>query len=160
MNICGVHTSCGIISMACVNLGMEICYKAENMYIVGILTGPCEPSLAELNHYMQPLMDDMVVAWERGIHFSRTSLYPTGCFAIAASIDNLPAAQKASGLASHSSHFFCTTDFWVWTLHDKHKLHEYAQWRHTTTSSEQEKIFHLHGVCWSELWQLPYWASL
>ncbi|KAF8588137.1 hypothetical protein K439DRAFT_1645631 [Ramaria rubella] len=159
--------------MACVSLGTEICYKAENMYIVGLITSPREPSLAELNHYMRPLMDDMVVTWERGIHFSRTSLYPTGCFtrsAIAASVNNLPAAQKASGLASHGSHFNCTvcqcwhqstlgkTDFWVWTLRDKHKLREYAtQWRDTTTSSEQEKIFHLHGVRWSELWRLSYW---
>ncbi|KAF8573647.1 hypothetical protein K439DRAFT_1624920 [Ramaria rubella] len=52
MNIRGACTSCGIISMACVNLGMEICYKAENMYISGTITSPCEPSLAELNHYM------------------------------------------------------------------------------------------------------------
>ncbi|KAF8592255.1 hypothetical protein K439DRAFT_1286570, partial [Ramaria rubella] len=56
MNIRGARTSCGIISMACVNLGKEICYKAENMYIVGIITSPHEPSLTELNHYMQPLM--------------------------------------------------------------------------------------------------------
>ncbi|KAF8573362.1 hypothetical protein K439DRAFT_1650019 [Ramaria rubella] len=143
MNICGARTSCSIISMACVNLGTEICHKAENMYIMGIITGPHEPSLAELNHYI-------------GIHFSRTSLYT--CSAIAASINNLPAARKASRLASHGSHFYCTTDFWMWTLHDKHKLREYAtQWRDVTTSTKQEKIFHLHGVRWSELWQLSYW---
>ncbi|KAF8579240.1 hypothetical protein K439DRAFT_1648539 [Ramaria rubella] len=141
MDIRGACTSCGIISMACVNLGTEICYKAENMYISGTITSPCEPSLAELNHYI-------------GIHFSRTSLYPTGRFtrsAIAASINDLPAARKASVLASHSSHFYCTTDFWAWTLHDKHKLCEYAtQRRDVTTSnfSEQGKIFHLHRVHW------------
>ncbi|KAF8586401.1 hypothetical protein K439DRAFT_1646267 [Ramaria rubella] len=158
MNICGARTSCSIISMACVNLGMEICYKAENMYIVGIITSPHEPSLTELNHYMQPLMDDMVVAWERGIHFSRTSLYLMGRFthsAIAVSINDLPAAWKASGLAGHS--MLALMNPWVWTLCDKHKLCEYAtQWRDTTTSSKQEKIFHLHGVCWSELWRLSY----
>jgi hypothetical protein len=41
---------------------------------------------------------------------------------------------------------------------DKAMLREYAeQWRDTATSAQREKLFKEHGVCYSELWQLPYW---
>lgn len=30
-------------------------------------------------------------------------------------------------------------------------------WRDALTSTEQEKLFKDHDVCWSELWRLPYW---
>ena len=78
MNIRSPSTSCGIISMACLNLPPEIRYKPENMYLAGIIPGPKELQLTELNHYLEPLMDDMSESWEKGIHFSRTAIYPTG----------------------------------------------------------------------------------
>jgi hypothetical protein len=173
MNIRGARTSCGIISMACINLDMEICYKPENMYIAGIIPGPREPTLSELNHYMRPLMDDMVVAWEKGVHFSRTALHPTGRLtrsAVAASVNDLPAARKAAGFAGHSSHFYCSvcqcwhrstigkTDFSAWMPRNKDELREHAtRWRDATTSAEQEKLFNMYGIRWSEFWRLPYW---
>ena len=52
MTICGASTSSGIIAAACLNLPLEIRYKPENMYLAGVITGPKEPRLTELNHYM------------------------------------------------------------------------------------------------------------
>jgi hypothetical protein len=108
LHIRGASTSCGIISCACLNLPLAICYKPENMYLAGIIPGPREPHLTDLNHYMRPLMDDMVVSWERGYHFSRTPSCPNGHTnrsAIAAVICDLPAAHKTAQLAPPTSHF-------------------------------------------------------
>ena len=70
-NIEGNHqrnatTSCGIISCACLNLPPDIRYKPENMYLAGIIPGPLEPSGDQLNHFLEPLIEDMVESWERG----------------------------------------------------------------------------------------------
>ncbi|KIP01753.1 hypothetical protein PHLGIDRAFT_38447, partial [Phlebiopsis gigantea 11061_1 CR5-6] len=50
----------GMIVMACLNIPPEIRYKPENLYLVGIIPGPEEPALERLNHYMRPLISDLV----------------------------------------------------------------------------------------------------
>jgi hypothetical protein len=57
MTIRGASTSSGIIAAACLNLPLEIRYKPENMYLAGVIPGPKEPRLMELNHYMRPVVD-------------------------------------------------------------------------------------------------------
>ena len=57
MRIRGATTSAGIISLACLNLPLDVRYKPENMYL-SIIPGPKEPHLTEVNHYIRPLMDD------------------------------------------------------------------------------------------------------
>jgi hypothetical protein len=61
MSIHGASMSCGIILCACLNHPLEIWYKPENMYIAGIF-GPKEPHLEQLNHYIRPFMDSMVIS--------------------------------------------------------------------------------------------------
>ncbi|KAF8574710.1 hypothetical protein K439DRAFT_1649726 [Ramaria rubella] len=152
--------------MACLNLPPEICYKPENMYIAGIINSPGEPHLTDLNHYMQPLVDDMELSWDRGVHFSKTAMFPTGRMtrsAIAAVVCDLPAARKAAQLSSHSSHFYCSicrTDFDVWEQHDVAVLRQNAiQWKSAPTAKDHDRLFAAHGVHWSELWCLPYWDT-
>ncbi|KIJ29534.1 hypothetical protein M422DRAFT_85357, partial [Sphaerobolus stellatus SS14] len=58
--------------MACLNLPLDICFKAENMYIAGIIPGPEEPHKTALNHYLRPLIDDLVVSYTKGVYFSKT----------------------------------------------------------------------------------------
>ncbi|KAF8592802.1 hypothetical protein K439DRAFT_1643569 [Ramaria rubella] len=150
--------------MVCLNLPPEIS---------GIINGPGEPHLTDLNHYMRPLVDDMELSWDRGVHFSKTAMFPTGHMirsAIAAVVCSLPAARKAAQLSSHCSHFYCSvcqcvhkttrgrTDFDVWERHDVAVLRQYAmRWRSAPTAKDQDRLFAAHGVCWSELWRLPYW---
>ena len=43
MCVHGATTSCGLLSMVCLNLPPEICYKAKNMYVAGIIPGPHLP---------------------------------------------------------------------------------------------------------------------
>ncbi|KIM64205.1 hypothetical protein SCLCIDRAFT_81884, partial [Scleroderma citrinum Foug A] len=45
-------TSCGVISCACLNLPLGICYKPENMFLAGIMPGPNEPPGDQLNHFL------------------------------------------------------------------------------------------------------------
>ncbi len=70
MCIRGASTSSGVIAMACLNLPVDIRYKPENIYISGIIPGPKEPSLTEINHFIAPLVDDLKAAWDRGVVFS------------------------------------------------------------------------------------------
>ena len=78
MSMQGATMSSGIISMACLNLPLDIRYKPENMYLAGIIPGPKLPLLENLNHYIRPLIDDLVASWDRGIWFSKTANYPNG----------------------------------------------------------------------------------
>lgn len=170
----GASTSCGIIAGACLNLPPDIRYKPENMYLA-IIPGPNEPHLTELNHYMRPLIDDLLVAWERGVRYSRTACHPTGRdtrSAMALDVCDLPAARKVSGAAGHGSHFYCTvchcyhqstlgrTDVHssAWNPRDPRTLRSHAEaWRDAPSADAQKKLFQANGLRWSELWRLPYW---
>jgi hypothetical protein len=145
------------------------------MYLAGIIPGPSEPSGDELNHFLDPVVDDMVESWERGIRYCRTALHARGRItrsAIACLVCDLPAARKAAQLAGPTSHFYCTachcwhkstsgrTDIESedWGLRDKSEVRQYAElWKNAGTSAERNKLFVSHGVRWSTLWRLPYW---
>ncbi|KAI0634151.1 hypothetical protein C8Q77DRAFT_1173032 [Trametes polyzona] len=143
------------------------------MYLAAIIPGPSEPHLTDLNHYIAPVIDMFVDAWDRGIHHSRTALHSDGRVsrsAIAAAVMDLVAARKTSQLASHSSHFFCHVcscyhqsqrgrhDFETWTRRDVKEMRRHAeQWRDAGSRRERDQLFKANGVRWSELWRLPYW---
>ena len=78
VRIRGETTSCGVISCACLNLPLGICYKPENMFLAGIVPGPNELPSDQLNHFLEPLIDEMVESWERGISFNCTALHLSG----------------------------------------------------------------------------------
>jgi hypothetical protein len=95
MTIRGASTSSGIIAAACLNLPLEICYKPENMYLAGVIPGPREHRLTELNHYMCPVIDQLSDSWEWGVRFTRTANHPNGHdshSAIAIAVCDLPGA--------------------------------------------------------------------
>ena len=173
MWIQGARTSCGLISMACLNLLYEIYYQSENMYMAGIIPSPKEPSLMELNYYLKPVIDDLATLWKTGFHYSKTALYSSShtvhCTIIAAVIDLL-AACKTSQLAPVTSYFYCSicqchhldtlgrTDYEKWELHDSKELQQHVEkWKNPSTLKDQEDIFKSHGIHWSEMWHLPYW---
>lgn len=172
MRIRGASTSCGLISLVCLNLAPEIRYKPENMYVC-IIPGPKEPSLTELNHYMRPIINHFVQGWDRGIHFSRTALRPHGRearYAIAAAVMDLRAARQASGLAQSMSLHHCSvcmchgketlgsTDWKNWSPRDHQELRKQADnWRIASSIKDQEEIFNKYGTRYSELNRLNYW---
>jgi hypothetical protein len=168
----GNHNSIGVISLANLNLPQSIRYLPEHIFPAGIIPGPHEPILEELNHFTRPVIDKLEIAWKRGIHISRTASRPEGAVveaAIALSINDLPAARKVSGCAGHGSHFYCTvcsgkardtlynTEL-KWKTRDITEMRRQAEaWRDAETLGDRKKIFKDHGVRWSEFWRLPYW---
>lgn len=185
MRVRGPSTSVGIIALACLELPVDIRYKPEHMYLVGIIPGPTEPSLTQLNHYTNPIITDMLTGWHKGFWLTRTALKPEGRMArtvIAIVVCDLPAARKTAQLASSTSKIFCSVcDCWDvrdeagnivkdwqllrgrhdcdrWQIRDVKAMRSAAErWRDAKTVAEQGQIFSEYGVRWSPLWRLPYW---
>lgn len=168
----GKHTSiCGIY-LVCLNLPIHLRYRMENIFLLGVVPGPHEPSTHEVNHLLRPLVDDLLYLWDHGIYLTQTSKFPFGrrirC-ALIPIISDLPAARRVAGLGGHSASYFCSEcllkledindldiDSWKSRTFEEHCSHAKA-WRDAQTQSERTKIFRDYGSKWSELLRLPYW---
>ena len=107
----GKKSSVGLISVVCLNLPPSMRYKPENMFLAGVIPGPKEPPLTTLNHYLEPLIDNLVDFWQIGINFSRTLNCPAGRLircALLVVVCDLPAARKTAGFASSAHEHFCS----------------------------------------------------
>ncbi|KAJ7605473.1 hypothetical protein DFH06DRAFT_978665, partial [Mycena polygramma] len=71
MRIRGNSDKLGILSAAILGLKEDKRYKAEYIY-TSIISGPDGPKLEQTNAYLKPIIDDAVMAWNRGIHISST----------------------------------------------------------------------------------------
>ena len=168
----GKKASSGAIYMICLNLPPEIRYKPENMFLVGIIPGPHEPSLHQINHLLRPLVDDLLIAWHDGIRLSRTALHPTGrtvrC-AVVPLVCDLPAARQMAGYAPCISMNCCSycllklqeidnfdESTWLRMSWEEH-LSIAMQWRDAPSEAARCALYDKHGVRWSELLRLPYW---
>ena len=169
----GKKVSTGGIYMVCLNLPPEHRYRIENMFLVGIVPGPTEPSLHEINHLLRPLVDDLVDFWRPGVWYTSTPAFPGGrrirC-AVVPLICDLPAARKMAGFASYSTlKFFCSfcnlhrddinnLNVEVWGTRDANVHRAMAEaWRDAESEEERERIFEMHGIRYTELLRLPYW---
>ncbi|KAJ3575942.1 hypothetical protein NP233_g765 [Leucocoprinus birnbaumii] len=170
----GKSASAGVLAMVCLSLPPELCYKRENIYLVGIIPGPKQPAGDALNPYLTPLIDTLVQCYEQGTWFTRTFEYPAGRRskeALVPNIDDLPASRKISGSASHSARRFCSLCYLLkadinnidrtskaWSPVTEVVYRESAEkWRHATSKSSQAKLYKELGVRWSELLRLRYW---
>ncbi|KAJ3554676.1 hypothetical protein NM688_g2988 [Phlebia brevispora] len=165
--------SVGAVYLVCLNLPPQLRYRMENVFLAGIIPGPHELSLEQLNHFLAPLVDEMLTLWHRGVYLSRTAVCITGRLIKAAIIPlmcDLPALRKVAGFAAFSSkqHFcsFCRLPKTEINNLDRPTWHQRSwaehldiatQWRDASTSKEREDIFEMHGLRWSELLRLPYW---
>ena len=110
MQIHGTTTSCSLLFMVCLNLPPDICNKPENMYVAGIIPSPHLPKETQINHYLQPLINDLKVLWCREVKYLWTVSYSEGCMthsAITIAVMDLPAAQSATQLAHPPAHIYC-----------------------------------------------------
>ena len=55
----GAHNSIGSITLICLNLPPEKRYKLENIFLFGVIPGPKEPSLEQVNHLLLPLVKEL-----------------------------------------------------------------------------------------------------
>jgi hypothetical protein len=169
----GKKSSVGLISAVCLNLPPSMRYKPENMFLFGVIPGPKEPPLTSLNHYLKPLVDDLMEFWETGVKFSRTCSYKAGRLvrcALLLLVCDLPAARKAAGFASAAHEHFCSVCHCTRSQHGYGHL-DYDMWQKRTNSEcrsfassfqaakdeeTRAELFKQSGIRWSELLRLPY----
>lgn len=171
--IAGKARSVGAIYLVCLNIPPSMRFSHENICLLGIIPGPSEPSLDQINHFLRPLVDELLELWHSGVHLSSTSLCPVGRIvraAIVPLICDLPALRKTAGFAGHSSSHVCSfcllpksdlnnlsRSSWGTRTEDEHRKFA-TQWRDARTEAERKRLFNLHGLRWSELLRLPYWS--
>ena len=95
----GKSTSTGSIAMACLNLPPSLCYKSENLFLVGIIPGLKEPSVEEVGHFIEPIMDMLDRSWRDSTKFDCTESSDCGKIEHSGSC----ASRKITGVAFHSS---------------------------------------------------------
>jgi hypothetical protein len=169
----GQKKSIGIISLVCLNFPPEERYKPENMFLAGIIPGPREPPLDCINHYLTPLVSELVEFWQTGVFISRTHNYPTGrvirC-ALVAVVCDLPASRKTAGFAAVQHDYFCSVckcrkkgdgyvgkPFLDWERRSNSECRKHAEnYRNAPDEKSRQAAFNGFGVRWSELLRLPY----
>lgn len=167
----GKSRSIGAIYLVCFNIPPHLRYRPENICLVGIIPGPNEPALHQLNHLLRPLINEMLVLWSNGIRLTQTALHSNGRLVRAVIIPlicDLPALRKTTGFAGHSSKHMCSFCLLKkgnindlnrpWPERSR-KDHENIarRWRDARTEKERDEIFEKHGLRWSVLLDLPYW---
>jgi hypothetical protein len=167
----GKQRSVGMVLMVCLNLPPEIRYNRENLYAVSVIPGPLEPSGAEINHFMHPIVESLRQHFDPGVWISRTSKYPNGrhirSAAVVESMD-LIAARQWSGLGPPTHTYLCSC-CWVrqqeidkfTTTFKRRSLTEHLahvqRWRDATTLAQHDVEWKRHAARHSEMLAFPWW---
>ena len=96
----GKSVSTGSMVMACLNLPPSIRNKPENLYLAGIIPGPREPETDEVNHFLKPLVKDLLKSWTYGTWYTKTYRHLEGRrerSALCNLVTDLPGGKKAAG---------------------------------------------------------------
>jgi hypothetical protein len=170
-----IHSSGAIYGAIC-NLPRELRFKPENMLILGLMPGPNEPSLHQINHYLAPIVDQFQTFWE-GVGLDRTSEHLSGrlikCAVIACCCD-IPAARKLCGhySANVSCHrclkvarnrnFSGMDDIDEWFVAKNANSHrEMAlEWRKCKSNEARKRHAKQYHARWSEMLRLSYFDSI
>ena len=161
--------------MVCLNLPRSERFKTENMFLAGVIPGPKEPSLEEINRFLKPLMDHLLESYNNGVRYTRTWKYPNGRntrSALALVICDLPATRQALGFSGPQSTNFCSycklqlknindLDVMSWEPRsDEEYRREALKWQ-DASEAERDKITKNHGVrYYSEFLRLPYFNPI
>ncbi|KAL1929829.1 hypothetical protein VTP01DRAFT_983 [Rhizomucor pusillus] len=156
-------------------------YKPENVILVGVMPGSKEPSKQQINHYLEPLVDELLKLYT-AVNISidagtsavrvRATLFMVAC--------DIPAARKVSGFTGIGSfcachrckrHFpsapdnplkrdlsgFRAEDLQTCIPRTKEDNKRHAEaWRNACTYEERSILEREHGTRWSQLHRLPY----
>src|ERR1043165_9232205 len=81
------------------NLPREVRFKKENMLILALLPGPNEVKLHKINHYLVPIIDELLEFWS-GVNLPSSEDHPEGKkirLAVICCANDIPAARKLCG---------------------------------------------------------------
>jgi hypothetical protein len=160
------------------NLPREERFKPNNILTLGIIPGPNEPSKHQINHYLAPIVDELLefsTSLELPITFENNKgqkIY----VALILSANDVPAARKICGHASHivkchrcskhskydpdtkRSHYggFEDMDEWFNPIDISQHFKAAKQWLHCTNKHERDQHVKDTGIRWSELYRLKY----
>lgn len=178
----GKTSSTGIVSLACLNLPLQMRNDSTYQYIPYIIPGPYEPDsqVAAHQHILRPMVSDIVTGYERGfrphgMHQSQKnqSMQPYGRVhhtAIAMASMDSKAARPFVGFLDVTSHHHCficrcfhkfhmgRTDFENWEPADDEFLQKGAEmWRDAKDDKERLQIVKFYGMRYSEYWKFDNW---
>ncbi|OAD71077.1 hypothetical protein PHYBLDRAFT_102250, partial [Phycomyces blakesleeanus NRRL 1555(-)] len=159
------------------NLPCEKRFKPENIILVGLMPGPKEPKAKEINHYLKPIVNELLQLF-MGITIP-TFECPAGVNVHAALhmvACDIPTVRKTSGFTAHNSTCACLRcvrqfarlpstnqvdfsefDYSMWKIRSglENRLHA-EEWKSASTPSERHQLEIENGVRWSQLHRLGY----
>lgn len=163
------------IYMYCLNLPPHLRYLPENIFLVGVIPGPTKPSTDQFNHFLEPLVRDLLNFWHSGVFYSRTAKYPHGRLvrcALGPLVCDLPAARQASGFGGYMSKYFCSVckllrdninninaEQWPDRSEEEHRA-DATTWKEAPTVKGREAVFKESSIRWSALLELKYWNPI
>ena len=105
------HTqySVGVMYLVLMNLPRSERFKRENVFLVGIISGPNEPR-NNINSFLKPLVDELLVLWDEGVMLQHCgSLLVPECFKaeLLCVACDMPASRKICGFTAHNSKHGC-----------------------------------------------------
>ncbi|GET66746.1 uncharacterized protein LOC109476669 isoform X1 [Rhizophagus irregularis DAOM 181602=DAOM 197198] len=175
--------SAGAIYASICNLPRTKKNKPENIIYLGFLPGPKEVRLEHINHYLAPIVDELLELW-KGWRVPKTYQYTEGLdikVALIIGSSDTPATRKLFGHGSavmkchrcekrstysevyKKTHYGGMQEYDKWVTNPINPLlhRQYAhEWLQCNLKSSRDTHFKEHGVRWSELLCLPYMDSI
>ena len=172
--------STGAIYGVICNLPREVRFKKENMLILALLPGPNEVKLHKINHYLAPIVDELLEFWS-GVNLPPSEDHPEVKkirLAVICCANDIPAARKLCGHISakaacyrchkranvigRRSNFGGFDDISEWFQDRDPKEHRTnaKAWRYCTTRDERDAHVSANLVRWSEMLRLPYFNPI
>ncbi len=90
----GKKYTVGAIYIVCLKLPPSLHRLVKNKVFVGIIPSPHKPSKEQINHFLVPLVNDLLVFYNPGAHYSCTACYSKGrriCLMFGPLVCDLPA---------------------------------------------------------------------
>ena len=162
------------------NLPREVRFKKENMLILALLPGPNEVKLHKINHYLAPIVDELLEFWS-GVNLPSSEDHPEGKkirLAVICSANDIPATRKLCGhisakaacyrchkranVVGRRSNFGGFDDISEWFQDrdpEEHRTNAEA-WRYCTTRDERDAHVSANLVRWSEILRLPHFNPI
>ncbi|ESK83322.1 hypothetical protein Moror_8805 [Moniliophthora roreri MCA 2997] len=166
----GKKVSCEAIILYCMNPLPEMRFLPKNTFFLCIIPGPNKPDPDTISHILKPMVKILHKLWcGKVFHMFR---YPAGMehrVIVVPLITDLLAIRLVSGFLSHSTMMYCSwckltenkregLDYMNWEMRDAEEVIEQAaKWKGHTTQAHRKRQVKAMGVCWTPLYDLPYW---
>jgi hypothetical protein len=173
--------SCGVIYGVICNLPRNVRFKKEYMLTLGLLPGPNEVKLDRINHYLNPIVDELLELWN-GFNLPISEKHPTGKYirlAVICCSNDIPAARKlcghisalegchrcykrANGEEGQRRNFggFDDIDQWFKPKDALEHRKNAMIWKHQQTKEDRKQHVSRTHVRWSEMLRLPYFDPI